>query len=83
MLREQLYGALREGIAVVDPALPADISVDVLRIESNRIQHAQCLGQNLVPDPIAGHADHRVFRHECDSPDARVPQAPSPAFGNL
>ena len=68
VVREQVYGALRQGIALVHPALPADIGMDVLGIESNRIQHAQCLGQNLVPDPIAGHADHRVFRHECDSP---------------
>src|SRR4029077_1747474 len=64
VFREQLYRAIRKGVALGAPAIPADISMDVLRVEAYSFQHAHRLGKDLVADAVSRHGDYCMSRHE-------------------
>ena len=56
--------ALRQGVALVAPAFPADFSVNVFGVKTDCSQQPQSLRQNLSADSISRHCDYRVFRHK-------------------
>ena len=64
-LPQQLDGALGQRIALVPPALPADVGVHVVGFEADRVEHANRLRQNLVANAVSRHGYDRMFRHEC------------------
>ncbi len=64
VLAQQLDGALGQRIAFLDPALPADVGVNVLGLEADRVEHANCLGQDLVANAISRHGYDCMFCHE-------------------
>ena len=44
VLRQQLHGSFGQGVALVDPELPADVRVHVLGVEADRLQHTDRFG---------------------------------------
>jgi len=63
VLGQQINRAIGEGVALVAPAVPADIGVDVLGVEADFFKDADCLGQNLIADAVTRHAYDCVFGH--------------------
>jgi len=64
VLAQQLDGALGKSIAFLDPALPADIGMYVLSLETDGIEHPNRFGQDLVANAIAWHGYDCMFCHE-------------------
>ena len=65
VLPQQLDGALGKGIAFLDPALPADVGVDVFGLEADGVEHPNRLGQDLIANAVSGHGYDGMFCHEC------------------
>src|ERR1700757_1575928 len=57
---QQVDRALRQGIALAAPAVPANIGMNVFRVEFNRLENTQSLRKNLIADSISGHGDDCV-----------------------
>jgi hypothetical protein len=67
VLREELDGLGGQGVALVDPEVPTDVGVDVVGVEADRFQYADCLGEYGLSDPVPWHRDDGVLGHECCS----------------
>ncbi len=63
MLAQQVNGALGQRIALVNPALPANVRGDVVGREANRIENTNRFGQHLVADAIPRHDHYLAFCH--------------------
>src|SRR5664280_1053089 len=64
VLAQQLDGALGKSIAFLDPALPTDVGVYVLCLETDDGEHPNRFGQDLVANSIAQHGYDFMFCHE-------------------
>ena len=60
---QQVDRPVGQGVPFARPEVPADVAVDVVRLETGGIQHPQRLGQDDVPDPVAGHGHDSRFGH--------------------
>ena len=67
MLPQQIDGALGQRVALVPPALPADVGMHVVSFEANSVEHANGLGKDLVANAVSGHAYDGVFCHDSNS----------------
>jgi hypothetical protein len=74
VLSQKIDRPVGQRVALVDPELPADVRVDVLRIEPHRVQHPQRLGKDGLSDTVPGHDDYRVFCH------LSLPHLPDPCY---
>ncbi len=63
VLRQKVQGPLREGVALLDPELPADVGVDVVGLKAHGIQNSKGLLQNDLSNPVSGHGDHGMACH--------------------
>ena len=63
VLAQQIDGALGQGIAFLDPALPADVGMHVFGFKADCIEHANRLGQDLIADAVSRHGYNSVFCH--------------------
>ena len=59
MLAQQVDGPLGKRISFGDPELPPDVGVDVVRLETHRVEDADRLREHGLTDSITGHGDHR------------------------
>src|SRR4051794_13282461 len=64
MLAQQLDRTLGERVAVVAPAIPTDVSVNVLGVEADGVEDTNCFWQNLVANAVTRHAHDCVLRHD-------------------
>eukprot|EP00754_Rhynchopus_humris_P012258 Rhum_TRINITY_DN14277_c21_g1::Rhum_TRINITY_DN14277_c21_g1_i1::g.77900::m.77900 len=58
--RQDVQGALREGVALGLPELPADVRVRVLRLHARRVQHLDAVLHHLRADAVTGEESDAV-----------------------
>src|SRR5271167_960207 len=46
--------AFGQGVAFIDPALPANVGLDVLRVQAESAEHPQRFGRTWLPIPSPG-----------------------------
>src|SRR5664280_2678386 len=64
VLAQQLDGALGKSIAFLGPALPADVGVYVVSVETDGVEHPNRFGQDVIANAIARHGYDSVFSHD-------------------